>query len=109
MLCEESVNDHHLLIGDLGNFESYNPGGRVAIEGAYIGLSAQQIKSDSTWQEMMKSRPASWDKMPHEERLALRQYLDTNLPFIPTAKASAPFPFLDDGTDNEEAKATTYH
>lgn len=109
VLCEANVNDHHLLVGHLGNFESYNPGGRAAIEGAYVGLSAQQIKADPTWQALIKSRPAPWDRMTHEVRLALRQYLDTNLPFIPTATASAPFPFLDDGTENAQAKATTYH
>src|SRR5690349_4051301 len=42
VLCEENAKDHHLLIGHLGNFESYNPGGRAAIEGAYIGLSEEQ-------------------------------------------------------------------
>jgi len=47
--------------------------------------------------------------MTHEERLALRQYLDINFSFMPSARASAPFPFLDDGTENAEAKATTYH
>jgi hypothetical protein len=109
VLCEENVNDHHLLVGHLGNFESYNPGGRAAIEGAFVGLSAQQIKADKTWQALMQGRPAPWNKMPHDQRLALRQFLDTNFAFIPTAKASAPFPFLDDGTVNEEAKATTYH
>jgi hypothetical protein len=109
VLCEESVNDHHLLVGHLGDFESYNPGGRTAIEGAFIGLSAQQIKSDPTWQALMKNRPVPWVQMQHKDRLALRQYLDTNFPFLPTAIASAPFPFLDDGTVNEEAKATTYH
>jgi hypothetical protein len=109
VLCEENVNDHHLLVGHLGNFESYNPGGRTAIEGTFIGLSAQQIKSDPTWLQLMKNRPAPWDQMKHEERLALRQYLDTNFPFMPSAKVSAPYPFLDDGTANPEAVATTYH
>src|SRR5450759_1425687 len=108
VLCEESVNDHNLLVGPLGNFDYYNPGGKAAIEGAYIGLPAQQIKNDPTWQQLMKNRPAPWSKMLHEERLALRQYLDTNFPFIPSAKASAPFSFLDDGTENAEAVATTY-
>ncbi len=109
VLCEENSNDHHLLVGHLGNFESYNPGGRAAIETEFVGLTAQQIKDSPTWQALMKSRPAPWDQMTHEVRLALRQYLDTNFPFIPTAKASAPFPFLDDGTENPEAVDTTYH
>ena len=111
-LCEESGNNHHLLLGHLGNFESYNQGGRESILGlgkSLPGLTEDAIKADQAWVTLMDGRPKPWEQWSHAERLAFREILDTTLSFIPTAKASAPYPFLDDGTSNPEALATTYH
>jgi hypothetical protein len=111
-LCEESGNNHHLLLGHLGDFESYNQGGRESIlmlGKSILGLSEAAIKADQAWILLMGSRPKPWEQWTHAEKLAFRQILDTTLPFIPSAKASAPYPFLDDGTTNPEAVATTYH
>lgn len=112
-LCEEPGNNHHLLLGHLGNFESYNQGGRASILelGKSIpGLSEEAIKADVAWIQLMGNRPKPWEQWTHAEKLAFRQILDTTLPYDPEGKtAPAPFPFLDDGTSNPEAVATTYH
>jgi hypothetical protein len=111
-LCEESGNNHHLLLGHLGDFESYNQGGResiLALGKSIPGLGEAAIKADQAWILLMGSRPKPWEKWTHAEKLAFRQILDTTLPFIPSAKAPAPYPFLDDGTANPQAVDTTYH
>ena len=112
-LCEETGNNHHLLLGHLGNFESYNQGGResiLALGKSIPGLSEEAIKADQAWIQLMGSRPKPWEQWSHAEKLAFRQILDTTLPFIATAKASAPYPFLDDGTmPHPDGVATTYH
>ena len=111
-LCEEVGNNHHLLLGHLGSFESYNQGGResiLALGKSIPGLSEEAIKADKAWIQLMGTRPRPWEHWSHAEKLAFRQILDTTLSFIPTAKASAPYPFLDDGTANPQAVATTYH
>lgn len=111
-LCEETGNNHHLLLGHLGSFESYNQGGResiLALGKAILGLSAAAIKADKAWMQLMGSRPLPWEKWNHAQRLAFRQILDTTLPYNPTGKnRPEPYPFLDDGTTNPEALATTY-
>jgi hypothetical protein len=111
-LCELAGQNHHLLLGHLGSFESYNHGGResiLALGKSIPGLTIEAIKADKAWIQLMGSRPKPWDQWSHAEKLAFRLILDTTLPFIATAKASAPYPFLDDGTANPEAVATTYH
>ena len=111
-LCEEKGNNHHLLLGHLGDFESYNQGGREAILSlgkAIPGLSEEAIKADKAWVQLMGARLKPWEKWSHAEKLAFRQILDTTLPFDPAGKKrSEPYPFLDDGTPNPEAVATTY-
>ena len=112
-LCEEAQNDHHLLLGHLGDFESYNSGGRESILSlgkSIPGLSIAAIKADEAWMQLMGSRPRPWEQWKHAEKLAFRQILDTTLPYDPTGKTRAePYPFLDDGTPNPEAVTTTYH
>ena len=111
-LCEEAGNNHHLLIGHLGSFESYNQGGKesiLALGKSIPELNEDAIKADQAWIQLMDGRPKPWEQWTHAEKLAFREILDTTLPFIPTAKATAPYPFLDDGTPNPEAVATTYH
>lgn len=112
-LCEETGNNHHLLLGHLGDFESYNQGGResiLALGKSIPGLSEEAIKADAAWIQLMGNRPKPWEQWTHAEKLAFRQILDTTLPYDPAGKtAPVPFPFLDDGTSNPEAVATTYH
>lgn len=111
-LCEETGHNHHLLLGHLASFTSYNPGGResiLALGKSIPGLSEEAIKADKAWMQLMGSRPKPWEKWSHAEKLAFRQILDTTLPFDPAGKKRPePYPFLDDGTSNPEAVATTY-
>lgn len=112
-LCEETGNNHHLLLGHLGDFESYNQGGResiLALGKAIPGLSEEAIKADKAWIQLMGTRPKPWEKWSRQERLDFRKILDTNLPFNPTGKTrSEPYPFDDVTLPDPEAVTTTYH
>jgi hypothetical protein len=111
VLCEENVNDHHLLLGHLGSFESYNTSirnGIIALAGSLPSLAAVDIKSNQSWQNLMRARPLPWEQWSHQLKLDFRQLLDNTFPFVPTQTFAAPYPFLDDGTANEQAIQTTY-
>lgn len=113
-LCEEAGNNHHLLLGHLDDFESYNAGGRESIlalgKSILPNLSEEAIKADMAWIQLMGTRPKPWEQWTHAEKLAFRQILDTTLPYNPAGKnRSEPYPFLDDGTmPAPDAVATTY-
>src|SRR5258706_3564606 len=117
-LCEVPQNNHHQLLGHLGDWEIYNQAGREGITGAFHGqppgaLTADQIQLADIWKQWMGSKPPRWHDMSTKDRLDLRKFLDTNLPYISTADfPQPPYPYLfmqngDDGTDTSKI-ATTY-
>ena len=111
VLCEENVNDHHLLLGHLGSFVSYNTGvrnGIIAFAGSLPSLAAADIKSNQSWQKLMRVRPLPWEQWSHQQKLDFRKLLDDTFSFIPTQTFKAPYPFLDDGTVNQQAVQSTY-
>jgi hypothetical protein len=55
-LCEIKGRDHHLLIGHLDDWESYNPNVRSDTR-RYHKENAQQIRSNPEWQREMEERP----------------------------------------------------
>ena len=55
-LCEIKGRDHHLLIGHLDNWESYNVNVREDVK-RYYGKSANEIKRDIHWQKAVAKRP----------------------------------------------------
>jgi hypothetical protein len=55
-LCEAKGRDHHLLLGHLDEWESYNVNIRSDVK-HYYGKSAAQIRADQRWQKMIKQRP----------------------------------------------------
>lgn len=55
-LCEIKGRDHHLLLGHLDNWESYNAHVREDVRRFY-NKTADQIRSDSAWQKKMRQRP----------------------------------------------------
>jgi 5-methylcytosine-specific restriction endonuclease McrA len=55
-LCEIRGRDHHLLLGHLDEWESYNPNVRSDVKHFY-GKSAEQIRSSSAWQKAVAKRP----------------------------------------------------
>jgi hypothetical protein len=56
-LCELPGRDHHLLIGHLDEWESYNVNVRDGAK-RYHGKSADQIRANATWQKEVAKRPA---------------------------------------------------
>lgn len=57
-LCEARGRDHHLLIGHLGNWESYNPNVREDTH-RFHRESANKIRANPAWQEEEAHRPRS--------------------------------------------------
>lgn len=55
-LCEIKGRDHHLLIGHLDNWESYNVHVREDARRFYKKTD-DQIRADTTWQKKMQKRP----------------------------------------------------
>lgn len=87
-LCAESGDNHHLLIGHLNYFQSYNPWIDAAIEKCK-GLTAQQIASLPEWQTAVKIRPKPFSVMSDYERLQLRRQIDAEMPCL---KVSGSYP-----------------
>lgn len=55
-LCEARGRNHHLLLGHLGDWKSYNEHIRHDIK-YYYRKTAAQIKADMNWQKRMQQRP----------------------------------------------------
>lgn len=55
-LCELKGRDHHLLIGHLDEWESYNVNVREDAK-RYRNKTANQIKADPAWQKAVAKRP----------------------------------------------------
>jgi len=55
-LCEIRGRDHHLLIGHLDDWESYNPAVRTDVK-RYHKESAIKIRNNPDWQKEMLRRP----------------------------------------------------
>jgi HNH endonuclease len=55
-LCEVSGRDHHLLLGHLDDWESYNVNVRDDVK-HFHNKTADQIRADPTWQKKVKQRP----------------------------------------------------
>jgi len=55
-LCEARGRDHHLLLGHLGTWESYNEHIRDDVK-RFHRKTAAQIRADAAWQRKMTQRP----------------------------------------------------
>lgn len=73
--------DHHLPIGHLRYFESYNP--RFEYFAAICrGLTLPQILSSHEFVSAVQSRPKPFAKMDHWERSALLTEINRNMPKV---------------------------
>ena len=84
-LCESEddrmAQDHHLLLGHLGDFRSGNLAVRADASGTYHGMKADAIRADAAWQrEEHAGRLKPLDEMSAEERKSLRARMDVELP-----------------------------
>jgi hypothetical protein len=71
---------HHVLLGHLDLFKSYNAHVREDAAHRYHGWSAAQIKACPVWQAMVASRPKLWQDMTDEDKRAMRAAMDRLLP-----------------------------
>jgi 5-methylcytosine-specific restriction endonuclease McrA len=55
-LCEVKGRDHHLLLGHLDEWASYNERVREDVK-RHHGKSANQIRADKAWQQAVARRP----------------------------------------------------
>lgn len=82
-LCETEKNrpaqNHHLLIGHLKEFESYNPDVLADIK-LFFGKTKEEIENDPIFQEKVKNRPKNFDPSNLEEVQKMKDYLNTVLP-----------------------------
>lgn len=84
-LCEDEAGrpaqDHHLLLGHLGNFKEGNLLVREDAGGRYHGITADAIRGDADWRaEERTGRLKPLDEMTAEEKRAFRVRLDAELP-----------------------------
>jgi len=85
-LCETEAghpaDDHHLLIGHLGNFKLGNLHVVQDCQ-AYQGLYGIQIRALAEWQnEERAGRIKDLDAMTDDEKKALRELMDATFPII---------------------------
>jgi hypothetical protein len=87
-LCVQQDNEHHVLLGHLGDYESYNPQ-VVECAKAYSGKSSRQIRTDAAWQQAHAAKPKHFDDMTAAERVAFRKKLDRKFKPAPAVVAKA--------------------
>lgn len=76
--------DHHILVGHLGDYQSYNP--HLEETAALCrGLLGSQIRAMGRMQEMIRARPKRFGDMTKKERDALRDELDRVMPIADRA------------------------
>lgn len=80
-MCVECDAEHHILIGHLDSFLSFNPNLEYFIA-LCRGLLASQIRSTKQWQDAVLARPKPLHLFSPLDKKALRQELDLRMPII---------------------------
>ena len=80
-LCADLQREHHLLLGHLDDYESFDPQLEKFIR-TYYGLSQQQIRETSTWGKAHANKPHHLDQMSEEQKRAFKTMLDAKFPQI---------------------------
>lgn len=78
-LCE--TDQHHLLVGHLGSFDSYAPYVARDVR-TFRGMTWAQIKADSRWKKRMAKRPKPWEKMTGADKSRLRDRVRRRFPLL---------------------------
>ena len=78
-LCILHDSEHHVLLGHLDDYESYNPRVLEFVKN-YSGLTSQQIRADPKWQKAAAGKPKHLDQMSETEQAAFRAILDAKFP-----------------------------
>lgn len=75
----EAANGHHLIVGHLRDFRSYNPR-LVHYLHKWKGLTTEQIQKLPEWKSMASRKPKSYSEMTPFLQDAFRQALDHRFP-----------------------------
>jgi hypothetical protein len=78
-LCVQRGCQHHLLLGHLNDWESYNPFVKTYVR-RYAGQTSPSIRDDAGWKKAVAARPKHLDRMTVSERAALKARLDKKFP-----------------------------
>jgi hypothetical protein len=87
-LCTREDEQHHVLLGHLDDYESYNPEVRGFVQ-TYKGQSNQQIRNNAAWEKAQGGKPKHLDQMSQQEKDDFKTMLDGNLPPDPAIVAEA--------------------
>lgn len=80
-VCECKEHDHHLLLGHLGDFKSYNHSVRRGLK-KFAKMTDVEIKACAAWKKMMAKRPSGAHKWTKKEIDALKLRVDRLYPVI---------------------------
>ena len=85
-LCADKAEQHHVLVGHLDNYGSYNPDLEHFIA-LCRGLTGPQIRSTREFVDAVALRPVHISLMTEDAKAALRLELDKYLPLTPESGA----------------------
>ena len=78
-LCTREDLEHHLLLGHLDDFESYNPQVEEFVQ-TYKGQSASQIRNNAAWQKVRDGKPKHVEQMSQQDKDDFKKMLDGKFP-----------------------------
>lgn len=81
-LCD-STRGHHLLLGHLDDYQSFNLNVREDAEKHFHGKTKKQILKDPDWLNLEKNRPKRLADIADAEKKRLREFLDKEFPVSP--------------------------
>jgi hypothetical protein len=81
-LCVPPNYEHHLLLGHLDDYESYNPRVLTAVK-TYASQTAVKIRKAVKWQQARTAKPRHLDQMTPAEKIAFKKMLDRKFPLKP--------------------------
>jgi len=78
-LCTREDREHHLLLGHLDDYESYNPAVEKFVQ-TYQSESTTQIRGDSNWQAARDGKPKHVEQMSQQDKDDFKKMLDGKFP-----------------------------
>lgn len=83
-LCESEkgieLPNHHLTVGHLNSFQSWNPHVFEDARHRYHGWTEERIKACPVWKAMVANRPKTWGEMTDDDKRSMRAAMDRLLP-----------------------------
>jgi hypothetical protein len=83
-LCEDEkgkpAQNHHLLVGHLDDFQSSNLAVLEDAAAKFHGMSAEQIRSNPDWKQMVTQRLKPLSEMSEQDKQAFAQAMNQRFP-----------------------------